>query len=71
MNPQPNLAANLLDQEANYFAMCLLMPESLLRKDIAELPPLEAPELVKRLAKKYQVFEPIMAIRLGQIGVMT
>lgn len=58
------------ETEANYFAMCLLMPEKFLRADIAKLKKMELDEVAETLAKKYKVSVAIMTLRLGQIGVI-
>lgn len=57
------------DQEANEFAMQLLVPDRLLREAVAKLggvDPCDDANLVK-LAKKFGVSLTIMGIRLGQI----
>lgn len=57
--------------EANQFAACLLMPATLLRKDIAAFgggPLLD--HQVSTLAEKYQVSEQAMTIRLDSLGYL-
>ena len=67
MSPQ-----EVMELEANRFAMELLMPFEFLRRDIAEMDDLdlEGGEGVKRLAKRYKVSEQVMAVRLGQLGFL-
>ena len=57
------------DHEANLFAMALLMPEKLVRAELKRLGPIDLADdrATKALAKKFQVSETLMAIRLGQI----
>lgn len=57
------------EAEANLFAMCLLMPEDLLRD---ELDKWKSFDLISdkdtiTLAKKFQVSVPMMAFRLGML----
>lgn len=72
MNDLPIEEKNQMEAEANYFAMCLLMPEFLLRPDFERMKngTKELPEIVAALAKRYKVDEAYMALRLGQIGVL-
>lgn len=57
------------DREANYFAMCLLMPESLLRKDLegVALDVCDDASIAK-LARRYVVSIQLMTMRLTQLG---
>jgi len=59
------------DREANYFAMCLLMPESFVRDEVAKLGGIDLSEdkPLKTLAAKFHVSQGMMAIRLAQLGV--
>lgn len=63
--------ANTVEEnEANYFAMSLLMPESFLRKDIAEMGgsiDIGDDVACAALAKKYGVSVSMMAMRLVQV----
>lgn len=61
-----------MDAEANYFAMCLLMPEDLLRREVQKLQPLDFSDdrKIKKLADKFKVPQACMLIRLGQIGFL-
>jgi Zn-dependent peptidase ImmA (M78 family) len=54
--------------EANQFAAELLMPEEFLARDIVEYFGDDPEIAVAGLAKKYQVSEQAMAIRLGALG---
>ena len=60
------------DEEANYFAMCLLMPADFVEAEIKkcgliDLTDERSPGL-KKLARKFGVSEALMTIRLGQLG---
>lgn len=60
------------EEEANYFAMCLLIPEDLLRADIARSGKLafdlvDEP-LIGQLANRYQVTPQLMLLRLIDLG---
>lgn len=58
------------DLEANYFAMCLLIPEQMVRDEVDKVKgglDLANPKKTKELAKKFQVSEMMMGVRLGQI----
>jgi Zn-dependent peptidase ImmA (M78 family) len=59
------------EYEANAFAAALLMPESMLRADLAKSPldPFDD-ESVSRLAKRYQVSSQALTIRLMQTGLV-
>lgn len=65
---QPEATAEQ-EAEANYFAMCLLMPEFLLRPDFEKYHGKTLEETVTGLAKRYKVSELHMSIRLGQLGL--
>lgn len=61
--------------EANYFAMCLLIPEHMIESDLATeefAPPFdfEEDQRIKILAKRYQVSEQLMLFRLIDLGKM-
>jgi Zn-dependent peptidase ImmA (M78 family) len=62
---------DIIDTEANYFAMCLLMPESFLRRDIEEMGGLDLTKdgPIRKLAQKYQVSIAMMTLRLAQLGL--
>ena len=57
------------DHEANLFAMCLLMPEKLVRAEVARMGGVDLcdDEPLKQLAHKFRVSISLMAIRLGQL----
>jgi Zn-dependent peptidase ImmA (M78 family) len=55
-----------MDQEANDFAMELLMPEQFLLKDMAGLD-IADDSAIERLSRKYRVPAGVMAIRIGQL----
>ncbi len=61
------------DAEANYFAMCLLMPEKLVHKECDKL--LAAgmwdENGVRMLARKFAVSDVVMSIRLMQLKRMS
>jgi Zn-dependent peptidase ImmA (M78 family) len=61
----------IIEAESNYFAMCLLMPESFLRQDIKEMGGLDLTEdsPIRKLAQKYQVSIAMMTLRLAQLGL--
>lgn len=56
------------EAEANAFAIELLMPREILLKDIAKMAPkgidLESDPVIAKLAKRYQVSEQLMTVRL-------
>lgn len=55
--------------EANEFAMCLLMPENLIRKYLAENP-LEDFSDIEVMAKEFQVLPSVMALRLQKLNLI-
>jgi len=59
----------IMDAEANAFAMELLMPADWLRADIAKLGGMDIEDDAKlnRLAKKYRVSPQVMAFRIGEL----
>lgn len=61
--------------EANYFAMCLLIPEQFISTDLETdefAPPfdIENDPRIKLLARRYQVSEQLMLYRLFDLGYM-
>lgn len=58
-----------MNRDANIFAMELLMPEHMLRRDIERIGGIDFEDetAVKRLAKKYRVSLTVMAVRIGQL----
>jgi len=69
----------LLQQEANIFALCLLIPEDVLRSEVRKLCPDGFPlfynfeegtnpeKVVSQLAKIFKVSEPMIWLRLGML----
>lgn len=60
------------EREANLFAMCLLIPEPFIRKELEEqggFNPLSETQL-QALAQRYQVSVSLMALRLADLGYM-
>ena len=62
-------AAEVIEQEANYFAMCLLMPEDFVIAEMKKIGHFDIEDeiAIAKLAKKFRVSIPIMTIRLGQL----
>lgn len=60
------------EAEANYFAMCLLMPEDFVRAEIRKLRSfdLNNEKQMAELARKFQVSVAHIALRLGQLGIV-
>jgi Zn-dependent peptidase ImmA (M78 family) len=60
------------EREANYFAMCLLMPEEWLRADLEKIGGIDIEDeaAIKKLAARYKVSTTLMVLRIGQIGAM-
>ena len=62
-----------MEEEANYFAMCLLMPEELIREEVKDVPQIDIVEGrtgLKELAHKFAVSEPMMLARLIQLEMI-
>ena len=59
-----------MDQEANQFAMALLMPAELVKKELERMGgiDIEDDKAVAKIAKRFRVSNTVMAIRLGQIS---
>jgi len=55
-----------MNHEANLFAMELLMPFDLIKKDIDGID-FEDQNEINRLARKYKVSSSIMAIKIGMV----
>lgn len=71
-NQESSLAVNDQEIEANQFAAELLMPATLLDKEIEKLPQnIEVEDAVARLAEGFQVSEQAMTLRLTRLGVLT
>jgi Zn-dependent peptidase ImmA (M78 family) len=70
-NDRSSMAIDEKEIEANQFAAELIMPAVFLDKDVRRLPDdIEAEEAVARLARKYQVSEQAMTIRLTALRVL-
>jgi Zn-dependent peptidase ImmA (M78 family) len=63
-------ASDRQEIEANAFAAELLMPKDFVVRDLLEVLPLDE-EKVRRLARKYQVSEQAMTIRLVNLGFLS
>jgi Zn-dependent peptidase ImmA (M78 family) len=61
------------EREANYFAMCLLMPEHFVRDEVAKMGGIDLTDdkPLQKLAAKFRVSVGMMAIRLGQLGFVS
>lgn len=58
------------EAEANYFAMCLLMPEAFVRREVARFAAFDInnEKHVAQLAKTFQVSPGMMGYRLAQLS---
>lgn len=60
------------DAEASYFAICLLMPRTLVNSELDKLlsidPNMDADEIVQLLARKFAVGHVAMTMRLVELG---
>ena len=64
-----NLSDNQKDNDANYFACCLLMPKDIFEKDFEILNEnTDIEEIIFLLSEKYRVSEKLVCKRLIQIG---
>lgn len=63
------ISAEQMNREANAFAFELLMPEDLVRAEVARMGgiDIENDEKLMKLAKKFKVSLQVAAIRLGQL----
>ncbi len=70
LQPHPSMVNvgqfNLIEREADYFASCLLMPESRFRGDVFKQK--FSFVIIDALAKKYQVSKTACAFRFAEIG---
>lgn len=64
------MSRDVMEREANAFAMELLMPEKFLRADIKKLGgiDIESDKRIAKLAKRYRVSEQLMSFRLAQLA---
>jgi Zn-dependent peptidase ImmA (M78 family) len=70
-NQESSQATNAEEVEANQFASELLMPDYLLSKELSRLPADMSPEdAVSVLAKRFQVSEQALTLRLTRSGVL-
>ena len=63
------------DREANNFAMALLMPETLVKRELDKMKRRariehDVSEVIKLLARKFEVDEYLVTIRLQQLGAL-
>lgn len=58
-----------MEREANYFAMCLLMPEEFVRSEIKKIGTIDVVDGtgIEKLARKFRVSVPLMTVRIGQL----
>ena len=70
MSRQPTKAELTTEAEANYFAMCLLMPEQMVHAEFAKLTPAERDidQVIKILSERFQVSQQVVALRLNELG---
>ena len=60
-----------MEDEASYFALCLLMPENLLREEVKKVEfDLGSDEAIKYLAKTFGVSLTAMAVRLCDLQLL-
>ena len=65
----PPTTVSEIDREANYFAMCLLMPESMVGRELKKFPKgIEEDAVIANLSKVFQVSRLNMTLRLVQLG---
>lgn len=59
-------ATDIEETEANYFAMCLLIPRDCLLEDLRKLGGFDIADdaALKKLSKRYQVSTTVMALRI-------
>lgn len=57
------------EREANYFAMCLLVPEEFLRTEVKKMGGIDLCDdyALEKLAKKFKVSRTVMAVRIEQV----
>lgn len=65
------LGTSMAEQEANYFAAELLMPESMFREDFNLLPTgLDSDAKISRMAQMYHVSFTAASVRLSSLGLL-
>lgn len=67
----PGGGVDVMEAEANVFAAELLMPEDVVRADLAADPSRTPDEAVRKLARRYDVSTAAMKYRLRQLGLIT
>lgn len=62
--------ALIREAEANYFAICLLMPEQMVHREFAKLTPAERDidRVFVILGQRFQVSIQVVALRLHELG---
>ena len=61
----------VMEQEANYFASAILMPTSLLRREIDKIDiDLRSEEAIDKLARIFQVSPTAMTVRISSLGLL-
>lgn len=65
-----HITAEQMDREANEFAFALLMPEEIVKREVAKMGGIDIEDDVKltKLAKLFKVSLQVAAIRLGQLS---
>jgi len=60
-----------MEDEANYFALCLLMPEKILREEVKKVNfDLTSDDAIKYLARTFEVSITAMAVRLHDLEIL-
>lgn len=69
MKPKPSVSLER-EREANYFAICLLMPGEMVIAEMAKLTDAERDidSIFPLLAEKFQVSQQVVAFRLADLG---
>jgi Zn-dependent peptidase ImmA (M78 family) len=70
VRPKPYNRNEEQEREANYFAMCLLMPHTLVDEWMAKYGPLDFTddEVLKKFSKAFNVPAVAAAVRLRELG---
>jgi Zn-dependent peptidase ImmA (M78 family) len=58
---------DVMEREANLFAMELLMPTAFMMEDLKDGIDIEDSKEIARLAKRYKVSEQLMSMRIAQL----
>lgn len=60
-----------METEANYFAMCLLLPEDMVREDVERLRgEVDVGEMIEKIAERYRVEAHIVTLRLVELKLL-